>query len=54
MNTQPHFVVDGDGSPIVFVHGFGTDHRMWRLVAPAFEATHRLVVFDQAGCGGTS
>ena len=47
--------ISGQGpSAIVFVHGFGTDHRMWRLVAPAFEATHRLVVFDQAGCGGTS
>ena len=24
---------------------------MWRLVAPAFEATHRVVLYDHAGCG---
>lgn len=46
--------ISGQGQDaIVFVHGFGTDQRMWRLVAPAFEATHRVVLFDQAGCGGT-
>ncbi len=47
--------LSGQGeAAIVFVHGFGTDQRMWRLVAPAFEATHRLVLFDQAGFGGTA
>jgi sigma-B regulation protein RsbQ len=41
----------GDGPPIVFAHGFGCDQRMWRLVAPAFERTHRVVLFDHIGAG---
>ncbi len=41
------------GQPIVFVHGFGCDQHMWRLVAPAFESTHRVVTFDLAGAGGS-
>jgi sigma-B regulation protein RsbQ len=37
---------------MVLAHGFGCDQSMWRLVAPAFEATHRVVLFDHAGAGG--
>jgi sigma-B regulation protein RsbQ len=32
-------------------HGFGCDQNMWRLVAPAFERTHRVVLFDHVGAG---
>lgn len=41
-----------DSAPvIVFAHGFGCDQNLWRFVAPAFEATHRVVVFDHVGAG---
>ncbi len=42
-----------DGAPMVFAHGFGCDQGMWRHVAPAFEATHRVVLFDHVGAGGS-
>jgi sigma-B regulation protein RsbQ len=38
---------------MVFVHGFGCDQAMWRLVAPDFEVDHRVVVFDQVGSGNS-
>ncbi|MFN7723971.1 MAG: alpha/beta fold hydrolase [Rubrivivax sp.] len=38
--------------PMVFAHGFGCDQQMWRFVAPAFEDTHQVVLFDHVGCGG--
>jgi sigma-B regulation protein RsbQ len=45
--------VSGRGTrPMLFAHGFGCDQRMWRLVAPAFEADHRVVLFDYVGSGG--
>ena len=44
-------VGDGPGRALVFAHGFGCDQQMWRFVAPAFEATHRVVLFDHVGCG---
>ena len=45
--------ISGQGSQaMVFAHGFGCDQQMWRFVAPAFEATHRVVLFDHVGCGG--
>jgi sigma-B regulation protein RsbQ len=36
---------------MVFAHGFGCDQGMWRHVAPAFEPTHRVVLFDHVGAG---
>ncbi len=50
---QRHHVTQaGQGAvPLVFAHGFGCDQQMWRFVAPAFEATHRTVLFDHIGCG---
>ena len=42
-----------DGPPMVFAHGFGCDQNMWRFVAPAFEADHRVVLFDHVGAGGS-
>jgi sigma-B regulation protein RsbQ len=38
---------------MMFSHGFGCDQNMWRLVAPAFEQTHRVVLFDHVGAGGS-
>jgi len=37
--------------PMMFAHGFGCDQNMWRLVAPAFEESHRVVLFDHVGAG---
>ncbi|MFJ3395027.1 alpha/beta fold hydrolase [Leifsonia aquatica] len=41
------------GRPLMFAHGFGCSQEMWRLVAPAFEADHPVVLFDLVGSGGS-
>jgi len=52
--TRNNVRVLGHGKqPIVFAHGFGCDQSMWRYVAPAFEATHKVVLFDYVGAGGS-
>lgn len=38
---------------MLFAHGFGCDQNMWRFVAPRFEATHRVVLFDYVGAGNS-
>jgi sigma-B regulation protein RsbQ len=38
---------------MLFAHGFGCDQNMWRYVAPAFADTHRIVLFDHVGAGGS-
>jgi sigma-B regulation protein RsbQ len=36
---------------MLFAHGYGCDQNMWRFVAPAFEASHRTILFDHVGAG---
>jgi sigma-B regulation protein RsbQ len=45
--------VSGDPAApaMILAHGFGCDQNMWRFVAPAFEPTHRVVLFDHVGFG---
>jgi sigma-B regulation protein RsbQ len=38
---------------MLFAHGFGCDQSMWRLVAPAFEADHQVILFDHIGAGSS-
>ena len=42
-----------EGRPIVFLHGFGCDQSVWRLVAPEFAEKHRVVLLDHIGAGGS-
>ncbi|HEY0009644.1 MAG TPA: alpha/beta hydrolase, partial [Tepidisphaeraceae bacterium] len=44
--------ITGSGEQaIVFAHGYGCDQNMWRMIAPSFEADHRVVLFDHVGAG---
>jgi sigma-B regulation protein RsbQ len=45
-------VSKGQGKqPMVFLHGFGCDQNMWRLITPEFEADYRIVLLDLIGAG---
>jgi len=44
------FLGTGD-APMVFCHGFGTDQGLWRLLAPRFMSSHRVVLLDHVGSG---
>lgn len=42
----------GEGpATLFFAHGFGCDQNMWRLLAPAYAARYRVVLFDLVGSG---
>jgi sigma-B regulation protein RsbQ len=52
--SRNNVTVTGQGQrAIVFAHGFGCDQHMWRLVAPAFEADFKVVLFDHVGAGAS-
>jgi len=38
---------------MMFAHGYGCDQNMWRFVTPAFEADHRVILFDHVGAGAS-
>ena len=43
--------VQGRGQPMVFVHGFGCDQNMWRLIAPHFADRYKCILVDLVGSG---
>ena len=50
--ARHHVNVFGTGpQAMVFLHGFGCDQHMWRLVAPTFADRYRVVLLDLVGAG---
>jgi pimeloyl-ACP methyl ester carboxylesterase len=41
----------GKGSPLLLIHGFGTNIFTWRRVAPALARDHRVITVDLKGFG---
>lgn len=50
--TLPHVDV-GSGSPVVLLHGFGLDARMWSEQVTALKRCHRVLAPDLPGFGPT-
>lgn len=49
-----HVVLGGTGSrSMVFVHGFGCDQSMWRLLAPAYADRFQIILLDLVGSGAS-
>ena len=46
-----HYVSGGSGSPVVFVHGFGSTWKMWEPALTAFAAKRRVIAIDLPGLG---
>jgi pimeloyl-ACP methyl ester carboxylesterase len=44
-----HVEEAGDGTPIIFVHEFGGDHRSWEPQIRYFSHTHRCITFAARG-----
>jgi len=44
--------IQGKGdTTLLYAHGFGCNQAMWRRITPAFNKTHRQVLFDYVGSG---
>lgn len=52
---ETHFIEagDGDGLPVVFIHGFPFSHALWRPQLEALGAGRRLIAYDVRGHGRT-
>ena len=46
-----HYVEQGSGEPIVFVHGVPLDHRAWEPVRENIAKTFRFITYTQRYCG---
>lgn len=46
--------VVGDGPPVVLVHGFALDHRMWDDITPGLARDHTVISYDCRGFGASA
>jgi len=44
----------GNGAPLVLLHGYPLDHRLWDDIAPLLVDTFELIIPDLRGFGGSS
>jgi 3-oxoadipate enol-lactonase len=49
--VQLHYVERGEGLPVVLLHGFPFDHRIWEPAAEALSDTYRVIAPDLRGHG---
>jgi pimeloyl-ACP methyl ester carboxylesterase len=53
VDTGPPSNPDGDGPPLLLIHGLGGVWQNWLLTIPAFMRSHRVVAPDLPGFGGS-
>jgi pimeloyl-ACP methyl ester carboxylesterase len=52
--TSLYYEVTGNGTPIVFLHGFTCDHRNWDPQVRYFSKKYKVITYDARGHGQSS
>jgi pimeloyl-ACP methyl ester carboxylesterase len=52
--TTIHYEAAGDGSPLILLHGIGSNSRSWRRQLAAFSSDFRAIAWDAPGYGRSS
>jgi pimeloyl-ACP methyl ester carboxylesterase len=50
-DNELYYVDEGDGFPVVLIHGLAGDHSAWTPQLPALAQRYRTVAFDNRGAG---
>ncbi len=50
-DAQLHYSTAGAGEPVVLIHGFSLDLRMWQPQIAALAAHYRVIAYDMRGFG---
>jgi sigma-B regulation protein RsbQ len=54
IQSRHQVCIAGEGAAtLVFIHGFGCDQTMWRLLAPVYQDRFRTVTYDLVGSGAS-
>jgi pimeloyl-ACP methyl ester esterase len=52
--VEIHYESNGEGRPIVFIHGWSMSGRVWKYQAEALSSSYRVIVMDLRGHGESS
>jgi pimeloyl-[acyl-carrier protein] methyl ester esterase len=50
-NLKWHYEMEGEGKPLLFLHGWGVDSRIWRQQVKHFAQFYKVVAIDLPGHG---
>jgi pimeloyl-ACP methyl ester carboxylesterase len=53
-HVQIHYLISGQGDPIVLLHGYAETSHMWLPLMKELEKTHTVIAPDLRGIGGSS
>lgn len=53
-NSNLSYKLQGTGEPVVLIHGFGEDSRIWDQQVTFLESNHQLIIPDLRGSGGST
>lgn len=53
-NFDINYIVEGEGSPILLLHGWGSSIVVWRNIINYLKNRYTLYALDFPGCGGSS
>lgn len=53
-NFKIHYVEEGQGFPVVLIHGLAGDWTAWKPYLAAFKERYRVIAFDNPGSGQSS
>lgn len=54
LSTVLHHEVDGEGDPLVFIHGLGATSNVWHAQRAVLSQQFKVIVYDRSGCGLSS
>jgi len=52
-DIEMFYIENGQGEPLILIHGLGGDHREWLMQIPVFAQKFRVIVLDLRGHGET-
>jgi pimeloyl-ACP methyl ester carboxylesterase len=52
--TRLHYLIAGEGDPVVLLHGYAETSHMWRPLIPELEEQHTVIAPDLRGAGQSS
>jgi pimeloyl-ACP methyl ester carboxylesterase len=52
--TRLHYLIAGEGDPVVLLHGYAETSHMWRPLIPELEGKHTVIAPDLRGAGESS
>jgi len=53
-DIELHYKTQGEGEPLVFLHGFSASHKMWEPWIPTYQKGFKMILIDMRGHGAST